>query len=813
MTDRELEERLRAWYAAEVGESERAPAEMRERIMAIPASTPMPLRPIARRRNFTLLAVAAVLVVGGGLAAGAGLMRFTSVVTPSPSDLAVVPSTSPPPPATPSPTTHLRAGGLIAFTRLVEKPERKCTSFRRITNCPTLRLWMIEAAGGGAHELQTGSGRQTLVGWSSDGARLVYQDEDKLYVTDTDGSPGQPADTGCVAPCQNDSQISMSDDGRRIVFVRSSSDGSDYAEAIVTMDLTSGVVAELSSTSPRGGGAPTLSPDGGKIAFYSYGSKPDGGPFPETLSAIWVVDSDGQNLRQVSPTTLAAQNPRWSPDGARIVFISPRQTSDGSITDVGFVYTMRPDGSDVRRLTDDGAATGASWTPDGRILFIETGNAPGLWTMDPDGTNAARSLSTEALGVAVGDLGSLHPAWQPVGGSALAPLPWTPDTAVAVGPPAPTPIPTPTPALARGFSWTGSPVSGDDSPLGETAALLADGRVLFAGGCNTAAQVYDPVAGSFSSTGSLAQVRASATATRLHDGRVLFAGGYNCAAAGQDGMWASAELYDPTTGTFSPTGSMAAPRSQHTATLLADGRVLIAGGLSGPTAATGEIRLAGYRTAAVDAFLATAEIYDPATGTFSKTDSMSTPHRGHTATLLQDGRVLVVGNGGETSTAGKVADVYDPATGTFSPSGSMRLGRWLHTATLLADGRVLILGGRTPQDSVRVSAELYDPRSGTFSAAGSMQEGRQQQTATLLQDGRVLIAGGYWSDGSNWRVLSSSELYDPAARSFAAIGSMGTPREGATATLLNDGRVLIVGGIDIGSSGGVTVTSAVLYQP
>ena len=192
---------------------------------------------------------------------------------------------------------------------------------------------------------------------------------------------------------------------------------------------------------------------------------------------------------------------------------------------------------------------------------------------------------------------------------------------------------------------------------------------------------------------------------------------------------------------------------------------------------------------------------------------MSTPHRGHTATLLQDGRVLVVGNGGETSTAGKVADVYDPITGTFSASGSMRLGRWLHTATLLADGRVLILGGRTPQDSVRVSAELYDPRSGTFSSAGQMQEDRQQQTATLLKDGRVLIAGGYWSDGHNWRVLSSAEIYDPRAGDFKPIGSIGTPREGHSATLLDDGRVLIAGGEDIGRDGGVGVVSSVLYQP
>ena len=93
------------------------------------------------------------------------------------------------------------------------------------------------------------------------------------------------------------------------------------------------------------------------------------------------------------------------------------------------------------------------------------------------------------------------------------------------------------------------------------------------------------------------------------------------------------------------------------------------------------------------------------------------------ATLLQDGRVLVVGNGGESTPSSKVAEVYDPATGRFSRTGSMKVGRWLHTATLLPDGRVLILGGRSPQDSVYTSAELYDPRSGTFSSAGSMGEG------------------------------------------------------------------------------------------
>ena len=242
--------------------------------------------------------------------------------------------------------------------------------------------------------------------------------------------------------------------------------------------------------------------------------------------------------------------------------------------------------------------------------------------------------------------------------------------------------------------------------------------MLVTAGCSKEAALYDPSTGTFSPTGSMSAVRSGETATLLHDGRVLFAGGYNCAPAGADGTWASAELYDPATGTFSPTGSMAAPRQQHTATLLADGRVLIVGGLSGPSPATaGGVTLASYRTAEVDAFLATAELYDPVTGTFSKTGSMSTPHRGHTATLLQDGRVLVVGNGGESSPSSRAADLYDPATGRFSKTGPMKTGRWLHTATLLQDGRVLILGGRSPKDSVYTGAEMYDPRSGTFSSA------------------------------------------------------------------------------------------------
>jgi Tol biopolymer transport system component len=808
MTDQELEQRLRAWYVAEVGAGEAAPPDLRDSLATIPAPTPTTLRRGSRRRGLTLLAVAAVLIVGGALAAVSGLGRPTPVVTPDPNLAIVLPSSSPPS-RTPSPTANLRPGAWIAFNKVVQlKPV--CPRFT--SGCVASRVWIVGSDGGDAHALlPDGTTNQTVVAWSPDGTRLLYTDEDKLYVTDANGSGPNPVDTGCVSPCFSDSQMAFSSDGRSIVFVRSSSDATSV---IATMDLATGRVSELSSTASDGSATPGWSPDGKQIVFFRVGEKDGGGPVPPRLSAVWVVDADGQNLRQASPLALAAQNPGWSPDGTRILFESPDGAPVGGGQDI---YTIRPDGSDVSRLTTDGVSTDATWTADGRILFVRgatgSGGSPGWWTMDADGTGAAVLVTNAAIGVKA-NLEETRPVWQPTGGSAIVPPPWTASTATAVGPPAPTPSPTPTPSLAPGFAWSGTAGAADGGPAEGTATLLADGRVLFAGTCSTAAGIYDSTTGVFTPTGSMTVARAASAATRLQDGHVLFTGGSGCNDA-DTGIRASAELYDPSTGTFSPTGSMHTPRESHTSTLLADGRVLITGGITGPAAAgSAGVTLAAFRLVETSAnVLNTAEIYDPATGTFSTTGSMSSIRDQHTATLLQDGRVLVVGGGGEGYSSVSSADLYDPATGKFSKTGSMKVGRWLHTATLLQDGRVLVTGGRSPKDSVYTSAETYNPATGKFSSAGSMSDGRQQHTATLLQDGRVFIAGGYWSDGQKWAVQSSTEIYDPATGNFSPTGSMGAPRDGHSATLLDDGRVLIAGGEDIGSNGGIPVPSAVLYQP
>jgi Kelch motif len=327
-------------------------------------------------------------------------------------------------------------------------------------------------------------------------------------------------------------------------------------------------------------------------------------------------------------------------------------------------------------------------------------------------------------------------------------------------------------------------------PDGATTTLLADGRVLIAGGYVNetrwvngswgqttsfdSAGLYDPATRTFTPTGSMGTARSGHTATLLSDGRVLVAGGFD---SGSHEL-ASAELYDPATGTFSPTGPMTDAGHVWTAVRLLDGRVLMTGYFG------------------VDAPPGWAEIYDPSSGTFSPTAPMAFGAYLQTATLLTDGRVLFAGGVVDTSSCRASAEIFDPKTGTFSPTGSMTAPRWTAprcgTATLLRDGRVLMMGGVSGVLPPETSAEIFDPKTGTFSSTGSPANSWTGRTATLLTDGRVLVAGGY--DDATDLTHASAELYDPATGTFSPTGSMAVARRDHMATLLADGRVLVIGG-------------------
>jgi hypothetical protein len=348
--------------------------------------------------------------------------------------------------------------------------------------------------------------------------------------------------------------------------------------------------------------------------------------------------------------------------------------------------------------------------------------------------------------------------------------------------------------------------------LGATATLLPDGKVLIAGGYSkfdvtvtllASAELYDPNTGKFTPTGSMTEARGGHTATLLPDGDVLIAGGAGCrnhktcspTNTNKQDTLSSAELYDPATGKFSRTGSMSTHRGGTPATLLADGRVLLA---------TGGDSLA-------------AELYDPRSGRFARTGSVFSYYEGNpTATLLPTGKVLLAGK----LPNGPHAELYDPATGKFTaistafapgttPS-ALYNGKTFDrsapdTATRLNDGRVLLFEAGY--------LETYDAATGAFTPAGfaSAPGVWYEPTATLLANGEVLFAGGSLDIDVHTYVpaVASAAIYDPA-NGLRPMGPMRTARDGQTSTLLPDGSVLIAGGTADGEN---ALATAELFRP
>jgi WD40 repeat protein len=326
---------------------------------------------------------------------------------------------------------------------------------------------------------------------------------------------------------------------------------------------------------------------------------------------------------------------------------------------------------------------------------------------------------------------------------------------------------------------------------GATVTRLPNGKILVTGGkhhnlgtypnaVNTA-EVYDPATGAWSATANNMNFRRRwHTATLLpRTGGVLICGGYH--GDGPPSEDNTCQIYDPSTNSFTSVMTMSSSRASHTATLLHDGRVLIAGGFTGAT------------------ILNTAEIFDPSTGTITLLPAtMTAPRLNHTATLLGNAMVLIAGG---TNSGGQLAsaEFFNYSTNTFGVVASMNVARERHTATPLPTGDILLAGGYNSTNLSLSSAEVYSMASGSF-IPKTMTTSRDRHTATLLPTGKVLLAG---TD------TVGCEVYDAFAGTFSSTAAIDTVRSDAMAVLLPNGRVLVAGG----QNGGAVLSSAVLYNP
>lgn len=354
--------------------------------------------------------------------------------------------------------------------------------------------------------------------------------------------------------------------------------------------------------------------------------------------------------------------------------------------------------------------------------------------------------------------------------------------------------PAESPALG---SWSGGPGLRAGREF-HSANLISGTRLLVAGGLRASgptatSEIFDSQTRRWSAAASLFTPRLAHAGVTLYGGKVLVTGGGNLSADSPAEYLSSAELYDPASNTWRAAGEMSIPRANHTATLLADGRILVAGGLN-----------------SVGRGIAGAEIYDPRTNSWSPAGAMREARYHHTATILPNRKVLVTGGhqltGDGSTVALSSAELYDPATNSWARAPRMRVPRDNHTATSLPDGRVLVVGGGTRTAGFEAGAETYDPADNRWSSAGRLKEPRGFHAATLLPAGDVLAVGGLNDCGA----LASAEVFSPSSGRWRPARSLRTPRGQLSATAFRDGQVIATGGATIIGS---ILSSSELFRP
>ena len=353
----------------------------------------------------------------------------------------------------------------------------------------------------------------------------------------------------------------------------------------------------------------------------------------------------------------------------------------------------------------------------------------------------------------------------------------------------------PADSLALG-SWSAGPRPSAGREF-HSANLVSGTRLLVAGGLRASgptatSEIFDSQARRWSRAASLSRARVAHAGATLYGGSVLVAGGGTLSAP-RAGYLASAELYEPGADIWRPAGEMSVPRANHTATLLADGRVLVAGGLN-----------------SFGRGIAGAEIYNPVTNSWSSARAMREARYHHTATILPNRKVLVAGGhqltGDGSTVALSSAELYDPASNSWAPAPRMGVPRDNHTAASLPGGRVLVVGGGTRTAGFEAGTEIYDPAANRWSRAARLREPRAFHATTGLAGGGVLAVGGLNDCGA----LSSAEVFSPSSGRWARTRSLRTARGELSATTFRGGQVLATGGSTIV---GAILGSSELFRP